>query len=162
MGWGCYDKAIYRWTPDGTRDMSEEEGENISDETWRGNEVTTTNKEHRTQILTKWFGIRCITMKLYLLFNYCPLLHPSYFLYYPPFFSIPSYVTPSSLARTLGSWVRIPLNARMSVCVYSLFVFSCVGSDLATGWSPVQGVLLTVLRLRNWIETKRFTDAKWE
>jgi hypothetical protein len=33
----------------------------------------------------------------------------------------------SSLARTLGSWVRIPLEAWMSVCVYSVFV---LGSQL--------------------------------
>jgi hypothetical protein len=32
----------------------------------------------------------------------------------------------SSLARTLELWVRIPLKAWMSVCVYSLFVLSCV------------------------------------
>jgi hypothetical protein len=44
----------------------------------------------------------------------------------------------------------------MSVCVYSVFV---LGIGLATGWSPVQGVLPTVLRVRNWSETKRFTDA---
>jgi hypothetical protein len=30
------------------------------------------------------------------------------------------------LVRTLGSWVRIPLEAMMSVCVYSVFVLSCV------------------------------------
>jgi hypothetical protein len=36
----------------------------------------------------------------------------------------------SSLARTLGSWVRIPLEAWMSVCVYSVFVS---GNGLATG-----------------------------
>jgi hypothetical protein len=36
----------------------------------------------------------------------------------------------SSLARTLGSWVRIPLEAWMSV----------LGSGLATGLSLVQGV----------------------
>jgi hypothetical protein len=36
----------------------------------------------------------------------------------------------SSLARTLGSWVRIPLEACMSVCVYSVFV---LGSGLPTG-----------------------------
>jgi hypothetical protein len=29
----------------------------------------------------------------------------------------------------------------MSVCVYSVFM---LGRGLATGWSPVQGVLLTV------------------
>jgi hypothetical protein len=33
-------------------------------------------------------------------------------------------------AQTLGSWVRIPLEAWMSVCVYSVFV---LGSGLATG-----------------------------
>jgi hypothetical protein len=35
-----------------------------------------------------------------------------------------------SLARTLESWVRIPLTAWMSICVYSVFV---LGSGLATG-----------------------------
>jgi hypothetical protein len=45
------------------------------------------------------------------------------------------------LVRTLGSWVRIPLEAWMSVCDFSMCVFFCVGSDLATGWSLVQGVL---------------------
>jgi hypothetical protein len=50
----------------------------------------------------------------------------------------------SSLAWTLGSWVRIPLKALISVCVYSGFVLFCVGSGLVTGWSPVQGVLPTV------------------
>jgi hypothetical protein len=30
-----------------------------------------------------------------------------------------------SLARTLGSWVRIPLKAWMSVCVYSMFLLGC-------------------------------------
>jgi hypothetical protein len=32
----------------------------------------------------------------------------------------------SWLAGTLGSWVRIPLKAWMSVCVYSVFVLFCV------------------------------------
>jgi hypothetical protein len=32
----------------------------------------------------------------------------------------------SSPARTLGSWVRISLEACMSVCVYSVFVLFCV------------------------------------
>jgi hypothetical protein len=31
----------------------------------------------------------------------------------------------SSLARTLGSWVRIPLKAWMSMYVYSVFVLFC-------------------------------------
>jgi hypothetical protein len=38
----------------------------------------------------------------------------------------------SSLARTLCSWVRIPLKAWISVCVYSVCVVLCVGSGLAT------------------------------
>jgi hypothetical protein len=33
---------------------------------------------------------------------------------------------PPSLARTLRSWVRIPLKASMSLCVYSVFVLFCV------------------------------------
>jgi hypothetical protein len=49
----------------------------------------------------------------------------------------------SSLARTLGSRVRIPLKALMSVCVYSVCVVLCAGSGLAKGWSPIQGVLPT-------------------
>jgi hypothetical protein len=40
--------------------------------------------------------------------------------------------------RTLESWVRIPLKARMSIC-----------SDLASSWSPVQGVLPAVYKIHN-------------
>jgi hypothetical protein len=32
----------------------------------------------------------------------------------------------SSPAQTLGSWVRIPLEACMSVCVYSVFILFCM------------------------------------
>jgi hypothetical protein len=59
-------------------------------------------------------------------------------------------------ALTLRSWVRIPLKAWMFLCVYSVCV---VGSGLATGWSPVKGVLLSVLRLRTWRDIKRFIDV---
>jgi hypothetical protein len=45
----------------------------------------------------------------------------------------------------------------MDVCLRLFCV--CVGSGLATGWSPVEGVLPTVLGLRNWSETKLSTDA---
>jgi hypothetical protein len=40
----------------------------------------------------------------------------------------------------------------MDVCVRLLCVcvVLCVGSGLATGWSPVQGILLTVYRLGDW------------
>jgi hypothetical protein len=44
----------------------------------------------------------------------------------------------------------------MDVCLCLFCV--CTGIGLAMGWSPVQGVLPTVLGLRNWSETKRFTD----
>jgi formate hydrogenlyase subunit 3/multisubunit Na+/H+ antiporter MnhD subunit len=37
----------------------------------------------------------------------------------------------------------------MSMCVYSVSVVLCVGSGLATGLSPVHGVLPTVYGLRN-------------
>jgi hypothetical protein len=56
----------------------------------------------------------------------------------------------SSLTRKLGSWVWIPLKAWMSVCAYSVFMLSCVGSGLATGWSRIQGVLPIAYRLWNW------------
>jgi hypothetical protein len=46
----------------------------------------------------------------------------------------------SSPAQTPGSWVRIPLKAWMSVCVYSVYAVLCAGNCIATGWSPVQGL----------------------
>jgi hypothetical protein len=66
-------------------------------------------------------------------------------------------ITVSSLARTLGS----NLTQGMVVCLrlFCVYVVPCVGSGLATSWFPVQGVLPSVLGLRNWSETKRFTDA---
>jgi hypothetical protein len=53
-----------------------------------------------------------------------------------------------SFAQMLGSWVRIPLNARMSVRLFCVYVVLCVGSGLATGWSLAQGVLPTVYRIK--------------
>jgi hypothetical protein len=49
----------------------------------------------------------------------------------------------SSPARTPRAWVPIPFEAWLSVCTYSVCVL-CVNSGLATGWSPVQGVLSSV------------------
>jgi hypothetical protein len=51
-----------------------------------------------------------------------------------------------SPARTLGSCVRIPLKAWMSVCAFyfCVCVALCVGSGLATGWSLIQGVIPSV------------------
>jgi hypothetical protein len=59
---------------------------------------------------------------------------------------------PSSPAQTLGSWDRIPLEAWISVCVrlFCVCVVLCIGSCFATGWFPVQWVLPTAYRLRNW------------
>jgi hypothetical protein len=56
----------------------------------------------------------------------------------------------SSLTRTLGSWVRIPFKAWMSVSVYSVFVLFCVDSGLATSWSPFKESYRLCIRLRNW------------
>jgi hypothetical protein len=39
----------------------------------------------------------------------------------------------SSPDQTLGSWVRIPLEAWMSVCVFSVCAVLCAGSGLAMG-----------------------------
>jgi hypothetical protein len=39
---------------------------------------------------------------------------------------------PSSPAQTLGSWARIPLEAWISVCVYSVFMLSCVQVETAS------------------------------
>jgi hypothetical protein len=50
----------------------------------------------------------------------------------------------SSPDRTLGAWVRIPIETWMSVCVYSVCAVLFVDCCLATGCSPVQGVLPTV------------------
>jgi hypothetical protein len=52
-----------------------------------------------------------------------------------------------SSAWTLGSWVRIPLEAWLYVHIYSVSVLSCVGNGFATGWSLVQGVLSTVKKI---------------
>jgi hypothetical protein len=53
---------------------------------------------------------------------------------------------PSSLGRTLRSWVRI-----MDICVrlFCVCVVLCVGCDLTRGWSPVQGVVPNVYRIIN-------------
>jgi hypothetical protein len=42
----------------------------------------------------------------------------------------------SSLAQALGSWVRIPLEAWMSLRVSSMIVLSWVGCGLSVGWPP--------------------------
>jgi hypothetical protein len=46
-------------------------------------------------------------------------------------------------ARTYTEIVGSNPTGGMDVCVYFVFVLSCVGGGLASGWSPVQGVLPT-------------------
>jgi hypothetical protein len=55
-----------------------------------------------------------------------------------------------SLARTLVSWVWIQLTVWMCVCVHSfcIYVVLCVGRGLATGWSPIRGVIRTVYKIK--------------
>jgi hypothetical protein len=47
----------------------------------------------------------------------------------------------------------------MSLYAFILFVLFWIGSGLATGWSPVQGVLPTVYRIKKL--KKRTTRNKW-
>jgi hypothetical protein len=66
----------------------------------------------------------------------------------------------SSPAWTLGSWVRIPLEAWMFVCVYSVFLLSCVVAALrrADHWSKESYQLSISVRLRNLIERRPRPD----
>jgi hypothetical protein len=57
----------------------------------------------------------------------------------------------SSLARTPGPWVRMDVWCLWYVCV---FLCLCTGRGLATSWSPVQGVLPTVLDLVTEVKRK--------
>jgi hypothetical protein len=42
----------------------------------------------------------------------------------------------SSPAQTLGSWVRIPLETWMSLCIYSVCAVPCAGSGLRRADPP--------------------------
>jgi hypothetical protein len=55
----------------------------------------------------------------------------------------------SLLFTTLGSWIRIPLEAWMSVHVSSVSVVFSVDSDHERGGSRAQGVLPTVFVIRS-------------
>jgi hypothetical protein len=63
----------------------------------------------------------------------CPILIRPGMCRHVAFQQISTWHKISSLAQTLGSWVRIPLEVWMSVRVYSAFVLSSAGSGLATG-----------------------------
>jgi hypothetical protein len=61
----------------------------------------------------------------------------------------------SSPTRTLGSWVRIPLEAWMSVCVYSLFVLFCVQVAVLRRADPLSKESSRLCkRSRNWKAAK--------
>jgi hypothetical protein len=58
---------------------------------------------------------------------------------------------PSTPARTLGSWVRIPLKAWMSVCFYSVFMLFCVQvAALRRAYPPSKESYRLCIGLRNW------------
>jgi hypothetical protein len=50
--------------------------------------------------------------------------------------------------RSLERWDRGFESHSRHGCLYSVCVFLRVGSGLATGWSPVQGVLPTLYRIK--------------
>jgi hypothetical protein len=63
----------------------------------------------------------------------------------------------TGFARSNTGIVDSNTTQGMDVCLRLFYV--CAGGGLATSWSPVQGVLPTVLGLRNWSKTKSFMDA---
>jgi hypothetical protein len=57
----------------------------------------------------------------------------------------------SSPAQTLGSWVRIPLEAWMPVCFYCVFVVSCMQvAALHQADPPSEESYRLCIRSRNW------------
>jgi hypothetical protein len=73
----------------------------------------------------------------------------------PAYYTPPSPITEAArskewnvFARSNTEIIGSNLTHGMDVCVYSVFVFPCVVSGLALGWSPVQGVLMTVYKIK--------------
>jgi hypothetical protein len=87
--------------------------------------------------------------------------HPKHFSVFifnlPIIMAVPRTKAWTVFARPKAGIMGSNSTQGMDVCLRLFCV--CVGSGLATSWSPFQGVLPTVLGLRNWSETKRFTDA---
>jgi hypothetical protein len=66
-----------------------------------------------------------------------------------------------SPTQTLGSWIRIPLKAWMSVCVYSVFVLSCVQvAALLRADPPSKESYWLCKRSRNWKKRPRSNKGK--
>jgi hypothetical protein len=64
------------------------------------------------------------------------------------------------LSDTRILWVRIPLEAWMSICLYSVHMLSCEGSGLETGWSHVQGVLPSVHKINKFRSSSELEQAR--
>jgi hypothetical protein len=67
----------------------------------------------------------------------------------------------SSLARAVGSWARIPLEAWMFVCVYSVFVLSCmlVAALRKSDHPSKKSYRLSNNKIKKLKWNKAFTDA---
>jgi hypothetical protein len=67
----------------------------------------------------------------------------------------------TALARSNAGIVDSNPIQGMDVCarLFCVCVVLSVGSGLAMGWSPVQGVLQTVYRLGNWKAAKAHKDC---
>jgi hypothetical protein len=70
--------------------------------------------------------------------------------------NFPSACESSSPARTPGSWVRILLEARMSVRLFCVRAVLCERRCLATGWPPSKG---SYRRVRDY-ETEKAANAQ--
>jgi hypothetical protein len=91
--------------------------------------------------------------------NRVQIIWPIFFLKFGmvDLYELPITVTARSMAWTVfarsktGIVVSNPTRRR-AVCVrlFCVCVALCIGSGLATGWSPIQGILPTVYGLGNW------------
>jgi hypothetical protein len=54
----------------------------------------------------------------------------------------------------------IPLKAWISLCIYSVFMLSCVGRGLASGWSPVQGIPPAVCKIHRFRINSEWRQAR--
>jgi hypothetical protein len=63
-------------------------------------------------------------------------------------------------ARSNTGIVGLNPTRGRAVCVYSVFVLSCVGSGLTTGWSSVQIVLPIVCKIRHFLINCQWKQAR--
>jgi hypothetical protein len=94
-------------------------------------EVKRSGPEATTAAVKNKLGCVCILPNVFM--KWCLITKKENLHFYPYMFNKwPSRLRHeiSSSARTLGSWVRIPLEAWMYVCTPYVFVLSCVGRCL--------------------------------